>query len=170
MMEQTSTQSIKQKLMQIADQAVQAAGLALYELEYLPQKKFLRIYIINEETKTAVIEECVKIDQLVTPHLDELSNIPTGITLEVSSPGLFRELKQKKHFEWSKDSRIKVYIKPEAGLLTLKGKKRLEVLGQLQKVEDDLNGFAISILPEGEKVAIEITSNNIVKALTEPKI
>lgn len=154
----------------MAVQAVHNAGLSLYEMEYLPNKKFLRLYIINEETKTAVIEECVKVDHEITPLLEDLAGIPQGITLEVSSPGLYRDLKNRQHFEWSIGTRIKLYLHTNTSLTNAKGKKILEVHGVLKQVMDDANGFALSILPEKEKTVVVVTSNDIRKALTDPKI
>lgn len=163
-------QLIQVTLQKIAEQAIQQAGLSLYELEYLPAKKFLRLYIINESTKTAVIDECVKVDHLITPLLEDLSTIPSGITLEVSSPGLFRGLKNRKHFEWAINTRIKVYLTTDAKVLNTKGKKRIEVLGVLKEVLDDANGFSLGLLPEKENKIIYVTSNIIKKAQTDPKI
>lgn len=164
------SQVVQETLRKMAESAVEQAGLALYEFEYLPSKKFLRIFIINEETKTAVIEECVKVDHLVTPLLETLASIPEGITLEVSSPGLYRDLKNRKHYEWTIGARIKLYLTQDNHLLNLKGKRRMEVQGILKQVVDDLNGFALVILPEAEKKEIEVTSNIIRKAITDPKI
>ncbi len=163
-------QIIQTTLQKIAEQAINQAGLSLYDLEYLPGKKFLRLYIINEATKTAVIDECVKVDHLITPLLEDLSALPQGITLEVSSPGLYRDLKNRKHFEWSIGTRIKLYLTTEAKINNLKGKKRTDVLGVLKEVVDDANGFALGILPEKEKQIVYVTSNLIRKALTDPKI
>lgn len=162
--------NISESLKLIAEKAVHEAGLSLYDLEYVPNKKFLRLYIIDENTKSAVIEDCVKVDEMITPMLESNVNIPQGLTLEVSSPGLFRELKLRKHFEWSKNLRVKVYIDASSKLLNKKGKKRLEVIGLIKDVIDDANGFAIEILPENESESIFVTSNTIKKALTEPKI
>ena len=162
--------SVHETLLKMAIQAVQHAGLSLYEMEYLPHKKFLRLFIINEDSKTAVIEECVKVDHAITPLLEDLTGIPQGITLEVSSPGLFRDLKSRQHFEWSIGTRIKLYLHTNTGLTNSKGKKRLEVHGVLKEVLDDANGFALSILPEKEKNIVIVTANDIRKALTDPKI
>jgi ribosome maturation factor RimP len=154
----------------MAQNAVHEAGMALYDMEYVPQKKFLRLYIINQETKTAVIEECVKVDHFMTPLLEDLNGIPEGITLEVSSPGLYRDLKNRQHFEWSTGMRVKVYLQTTTSLLNAKGKKITEIHGVLKEVVDDANGFALGILPEKEKKLVYVTSNDIRKALTDPKI
>lgn len=162
--------SVSESLKLIAEKAVHEAGLNLYDIEYVPNKKFLRLYIIDEATKSAVIEDCVKVDEIITPLLDSNSQIPQGLTLEVSSPGLYRDLKLRKHFEWSKGLRIKIYNDSNTNLLNKKGKKRLEVVGILKDVLDDANGFALEIIPEGESECIFVTSNIIKKAQTDPKI
>lgn len=73
--------------------AISEVGLQLYDLEYLPGQSLLRIYIQNPESKTATIDDCIKVDHLLSPYFESESWIPETITLEVSSPGVYRNLR-----------------------------------------------------------------------------
>lgn len=74
-------------------------GYELYDLEYFPRNQELRIFIMDKETGSAVIEDCVKIDHALTPYIDELEWMPDQLRLEVSSPGVFRNLSSIEHFQ-----------------------------------------------------------------------
>lgn len=74
-------------------------GLEMYDLEYLGQQSLLRVFIRNPETKTAVIEDCVKFDQGMTSFVEESEWIPDTFQLEVSSPGIERHLSEDWHFQ-----------------------------------------------------------------------
>lgn len=84
-------------------------GYVLYDLEYISGSSTLRLYIMDEKTKTAVIEDCVKVDRALTPIFEE-EWVPEDIVLEVSSPGVYRNLKTLKHFELALNERISVVI------------------------------------------------------------
>ena len=50
---------VEKKFWELCLSVVQEQGLALYDLEFLPGQKLLRLYIMNPETKSAVIEDCI---------------------------------------------------------------------------------------------------------------
>ena len=89
--------------------------MRVYELDYLSGQSSLRLYIMNPESKTAVIEDCIKIDRALTPYIDQESWMPQELILEVSSPGLFRDLRQAWHFNISSGERIQVLLKKNLG-------------------------------------------------------
>ena len=73
--------------------------LEIYDLEYLSGQSILRIYVQDPKTKSAVIEDCIKLDHALTEHIEDLEWMPGELTLEVSSPGMFRDLRCKDHFD-----------------------------------------------------------------------
>ncbi len=89
------------KFFEIASKVVSAEGLELYDLEWSPNSGNLCVYIMNPDTKTAVLDDCVKVDRAFSPYVEEESWVPDNLVLEVSSPGLFRHLNQIKHFQMS---------------------------------------------------------------------
>jgi ribosome maturation factor RimP len=89
------------KFYDLAMTVVKDLNLELYDLEWVPGPGDLRLYIMNPETKTALIEDCIKVDRALSPYIENETWMPENLTLEVSSPGLFRHLNQVLHFEMS---------------------------------------------------------------------
>ncbi len=91
-------QGLEKKFFELCSDVVSSFGLELYALDYLPGSHVLRVFIQNSETKTAVLENCAAVDRKMTPYVEELDWMPSELTLEVSSPGVYRELKEGAHF------------------------------------------------------------------------
>ena len=74
-------------------------GLTLYDAEYVKEgpDRVLRIYIDKEEGYIGT-EECEKVSRYLSEKMDELDPIEENYVLEVSSPGLDRELRKEEHF------------------------------------------------------------------------
>ncbi len=77
---------------------IKEEGFDLYDLNYLKGSQTLRVFIRNPETKTADLNDCIKIDKALTPFIDEEDWVPDSLVLEVSSPGIYRNLSTKEHF------------------------------------------------------------------------
>lgn len=87
------------KFFELCTQVVKASDLEIYDMDYLPGSHELRLFIMNPATKTAVIEDCIKIDRALTPFIDEEAWMPSELNLEVSSPGVYRNLTSLDHFK-----------------------------------------------------------------------
>lgn len=90
---------LEQKLYELCLPVVREQGYLLYDLEYLANQKLLRLYIMNPETKSAVIEDCVKVDHALSPAFEAATWVPEEIVLEVSSPGVYRHVNSLAHFQ-----------------------------------------------------------------------
>lgn len=99
---------MEKKFFELCTQVVKDENLELYDLEYLPGSHELRLYIQNPETGTAVLEDCIRVDRAMTPHIDDSDWMPEELTLEVSSPGLYRQLNTLMHFETVVGEKIKL--------------------------------------------------------------
>ena len=124
---------------------------------------------MDKNTKTAVIEDCIKIDRAFNPAVESEGWIPDDFVLEVSSPGVFRALKERKHFEDSIGELIGISflqrMTPEQKKLlgsNISDTKRLR--GKLLTVAKE------HIVLEVEKVEIEISFLQIKKAHMDPDI
>jgi ribosome maturation factor RimP len=73
----------------------------LYDLEWSGSSGILTVYIMDPKTNSALIEDCMKVDRAFSPYVESLEWIPQNLTLEVSSPGLFRHLNRIDHFKMS---------------------------------------------------------------------
>ncbi|MBQ7821359.1 MAG: ribosome maturation factor RimP [Clostridia bacterium] len=71
----------------------------LWDVEYVKEgsEYYLRITIDREEGIT--IDDCEKVHRAIDPLLDEADPIEDSYHLEVSSPGIERELKYDWHFD-----------------------------------------------------------------------
>ena len=96
---------------ELAAPVVEAAGCSLWDVEYVKEAGdwFLRVYIDKEEGIS--IDDCEKLHRAIDPLLDEADLIEEQYYLEVSSPGIERELKNDIHIEacegW--DVEVKLY-------------------------------------------------------------
>lgn len=92
-------QGMELKFFDLTTKILSENNLELYEMEWNPSSGNLVVYVINPETNTAVLEDCVKVDRGFTPYMETETWIPDNFTLEVSSPGLYRVLTTVKHFQ-----------------------------------------------------------------------
>ena len=78
---------------------IESMGLTLWDVRYVKEGAswFLRIFIDKNEGVT--IEDCENVTRAVDEPLDRLDPIESSYCLEVSSPGVERELVQDWHFE-----------------------------------------------------------------------
>lgn len=97
-------------------------GYYIWDVEFVKEgaDKHLRITIDNEEGIT--IEDCEKFHRAIDAPLDEADPIAESYILEVSSPGIERELKYPEHIEacegW--DVEVKLYA-PRNGSKLFRG-------------------------------------------------
>ena len=101
-------EGIEKKFFEMCLECVEAQGLELYDLEYIKGQKTLRLFIMNKETKTANLDDCILVDRSLTPYFEENTWIPEDVTLEVSSPGIYKKLRLKEHFEMVLGERVKL--------------------------------------------------------------
>ena len=85
-------------------------GLILWDVEFVKEgaKRILRITIDSEEGIN--IEQCERFHRAIDPLLDEADPIEESYYLEVSSPGIERELKCDMHIEACAGERVEVKL------------------------------------------------------------
>ena len=135
-------------------------GYELYDLEDLQYQgqRILRVSIDHEQG--IQLEDCVRIDQMLQKLFDENDPIEEAYTLEVSSPGIFRVLKNPEHFRRFTGERIKIRLKKK-----INGMR--QVIGKLCSLTED----GIQFLPENEsEEGLFIAYGNISKARLEPEL
>ena len=135
-------------------------GYELYDVEFLKEGPdwFLRVYIEKKQEDQADPEEthigrddCEKVSRFLSKKLDEKDPIKQNYYLEVSSPGMDRELVTDRHYKRYIGHRvlIKLYV-PENG--------RKEIEGILKKVTKDR-----IIITDREENEIELSRAKVVK-------
>ena len=121
-MKNGGTKNIASTVREIIAPVADELGYYIWDVEFVKEgaDKHLRITIDNEEGIT--IEECEKFHRAIDAPLDEADPIAESYILEVSSPGIERELKYPEHIEACEDwdVEIKLYA-PKNGTKQLRG-------------------------------------------------
>ena len=133
----------------LAAPLLEELGLKLWDIKYEKEGSswFLRYFIDKDGGVT--IEDCENFSRRVDKILDEVDPIDQSYYLEVSSPGIERELRKREHFEACLGERITVKtIRPIEG--------RQEFVGKLLGEGDG----KITIQPEGEE-PMELERNQV---------
>jgi len=101
---------IVERVKELLQPLLEERGLKLVDVEYIKEgKPVLRIYIYNNEGTS--IDDCEWISRRIGALLDIEDLIPHSYTLEVSSPGLNRKLKNPEEYEIFKGREIKIVTK-----------------------------------------------------------
>ena len=101
---------IVERVKELLQPLLEEKGLKLVDVEYAKEgKPVLRIYIYNEEGTS--IDDCEWISRRIGALLDVEDLIPHSYTLEVSSPGLNRKLKNVEEYEIFKGRKVKIVTK-----------------------------------------------------------
>jgi ribosome maturation factor RimP len=147
-------QEIIDRVRGIADPILLSEGMELVEIEYRrePRGWVLRLYIDKEEGIT--VDDCSRISREIERSLDVGDFILTPYTLEVSSPGLTRPLRNEKDFLKYRHRLIKV--------------KTLEPVENRKKFKGKLLGISEHRIEiEVEDGVFEIPLSNVAKANLE---
>ena len=121
-MKNNGSKNIASTVKELITPTADEMGYYLWDVEFVKEgaDKYLRITIDNEDGIT--IEDCEKFHRAIDPLLDEADPISEAYILEVSSPGIERELKTAAHVEacegW--DVEIKLYA-PRNGSKSFRG-------------------------------------------------
>ncbi len=89
--------SVAETVRALAEPVAEELGVWIWDVEFVKEgaRRVLRITIDSEEGVN--IEDCEKLHRAIDPILDEADPIEEQYYLEVSSPGLERELKNADH-------------------------------------------------------------------------
>ncbi len=84
----------------MAQPIAEEAGVFLWDVRFVKEGAdwFLRVFIDREDQPVS-IDDCVKVSRKLSDLLDEKDPISQSYCLEVSSPGIERELVRPEHFE-----------------------------------------------------------------------
>ena len=105
-----SKQSKLDALSEIIQPAVEELGYDLVDVEFEKVWKDWVLTVFIGHEKGIFIEDCEKVSHKLSDLLDEIDPIEQSYTLEVSSPGIDRPLKNVKDYEKAIDSMIEVKL------------------------------------------------------------
>ena len=114
-------------------------GIILWDVEFVKEgtKKILRVTIDSEEGID--INTCEAFHRTIDPMLDEADPIDESYYLEVTSPGIEREIKTNAHIEMCRGEKVEIKLyAPKNGAKTFTG--ILNGLDDEDRVIIDING------------------------------
>jgi len=144
---------LENKLKELIKPLVDEQGYEFYHVEYVKENNeyYLRVYIDSDNGIS--LNDCEKISRLVSNLMDESDPIEDQYYLEVSSPGIDRQLFTNEHMLKSIDSKVVTKL-----LKAINGEKVIK--GILSEVKED----EIVILRDNNSIIIpkdKIKSINI---------
>lgn len=148
-------QGMELKFLEMAQKIIQDIGLVLYDLNWNPSMGQLTVFILDPKTQTATLDDCMKVDRGFNPYMETEEWIPENFTLEISSPGLYRELSQIDHFKKVEGEEISLHLNKKIDEEKYPNfpkafRNNLKLKGKLLSVADDaiffeLKGTALHI-------------------------
>ncbi|HEV8583582.1 MAG TPA: ribosome maturation factor RimP [Methylomirabilota bacterium] len=108
-------------------------GLTLVDLEWRPRRPrgVLRLYV--DKPGGVGIDDCQRVSREVGDVLDASALIEEAYDLEVSSPGLDRQLRKEREFRWAVGKRVRCWL---AGGEEVRGRLRAVDDGQVFLEQD----------------------------------
>ncbi len=125
---------IEKRVERLLEPILRSLGLSLYDVEWLSSGRhnYLRIFI--DKPGGVTVGDCERVSEEIGDLLDVEDFIHVSYYLEVSSPGLTRELKKPRHFVKSIGELAKVVLKEP-----IEGKT--ELTGTIRDADED--GFLL---------------------------
>ncbi len=106
----SSGRGVSERVRTIIEPLAEELGYYLWNVEYVKEGAdyILRVTIDNDEGIT--IEDCERMTRAIDPILDEHDPIEDSYLLEVSSPGIERELTRDDHFALCVGEKVEVRL------------------------------------------------------------
>lgn len=145
MMEETE---IADRVERLLEAPIGEAGYRLLEVQFRHEGRWVLRLIVDREPGISM-EGLTDVNELAGRLLDVEDPIPQAYSLEVSSPGLFRPLRELKHFRQSVGKWAKLTLTPDAPKALGGGKKR-----QLRGVISGVEGETVQLEIEGERITL----------------
>lgn len=136
--------SLTEKLYESFSPIVESLGLILWDIRYEKEgaNKYLRVYI-DKESGPVDITDCEKVTEPISKLLDELDPISESYVFEVSSTGLGRVLRNKRHLEYALNKEVSLGLykasdnqKEFEGILQSVTEDEITVNGKVFKISD----------------------------------
>ena len=134
---------LEEKVEELVTPKINSIGYRVYDVMYVKEGKdnYLRIFIDNDEGIS--LNDCEKVNDEITYMLDEANYIKDQYFLEISSPGVERNIRKNEHLQESLGMEITVKLfKPI--------EKKKEYNGILKSFSEEV----VTLIVENEEVSI----------------
>ena len=101
---------ISELVSNLVEDSVRNLGYDLWDVEYEKDGPDWFLRIIIDSPDGIMLEDCEKVHRAIEPLIDEADPVKDSYYLEVSSPGIERELKKEKHILASVGQQVDVKL------------------------------------------------------------
>jgi len=136
--------SVKETVREAISPTVSELGYRIWDVTFTKIGADYHLEITIDNDRGINIEDCERVHRAIDPILDEVDPIEDFYYLEVSSPGIERELRTDEHIAYS------IGAKVEAKLFSQKNGRK-SYTGTLT----EFDGAAVTIIDNGESVTLQ---------------
>ncbi len=104
------TQSLTEAIEKLAAPVIQAHGLTPVDVEVAAGRRLVLRFFIDKPGGVS-IDDCQRFSREIGDLLDVADLLPGSFDLEVSSPGLDRELKKDRELRWAVGRRVRAWAR-----------------------------------------------------------
>ena len=102
--------SVAERARQILEKPINGAGYDVWDVEYIKEGAEWHLVVTIDSPDGIDLNACEKVHMLIDPILDEYDPVPDSYNLDVSSPGIERNLRTKEHFSKCAGEKITVRL------------------------------------------------------------
>ena len=153
------------RVLPVVEPVVLELGYKLWDIEFYKEgtENILCVTLDTDAEGGINIEDCEKVSRAIDAPLDEADPIATEYCLQVSSPGVERDLKRAEHFAACEGEKVRVKFFSAVAEGALKGMKSADVvLGKL-----DEEGTVLTVLFGNEEISVPLEKISAVKTIFE---
>lgn len=109
-MQEKKKGNIASRVYELVKDAVNECGCQLWDVEFVKEGSDHNLVIYIDKPEGVSLDDCQMVNDAVEPIIDEADPIEGSYYLEISSPGLERELKTKEHIRAFVGSQVLVKL------------------------------------------------------------
>ena len=148
-MQEKKKGNIASRVAELVKEAVEECGCMLWDVEFVKEGPDHNLIIYIDKPEGISLDDCEMVNDAVEPIIDEADPIEGSYYLEISSPGLERELKTADH--------IKAFI----------GERVIVKLYAQKDGKKNFDGNIVSYNDEDGSLTLDVTGTEVVLAQKE---
>ncbi len=152
-----NSKEISEKVKELVEPVVRSLGFRLFDVEFKPERGWVLRVIIDREGGVT-IRDCEEVSRKISALLDVEDMIPFSYTLEISSPGLTRELEKPEHYDFFRGRLVRMVLREPVG-------ERREVTGYVEDVREGI----ITVRERERGEVLHIPFSAIARGRLEPE-
>ena len=157
-MQEKKKGNIASRVSELVREAVEECGCTLWDVEFVKEGPDHNLIIYIDKPEGISLDDCEMVNDAVEPIIDEADPIEGSYYLEISSPGLERELKTAEHIKAFIGERVivKLYAAKD-------GKKSFD--GNIVSYNEDDGSVTLDV--NGSEVVIGAKEYSNIKTVCE---